>query len=98
MSESRTRRRDLRCRLVPRFHLHIRNGSGFTADEQGLDLPDLLGAHQEAVKGARSLLSAEVMDGKMDLAGQIEIADGDGRVVDVVRFRDVVEIKGGDPT
>lgn len=81
---------------MPLFHLHICNGLGFTPDEDGLELPDLLAARQTAVEGARSLLSEEVRAGKMDFAGRIEIADHTNRVIDIVRFDEVVVITRGD--
>ena len=74
---------------------NIRNGLGFTRDHEGLDLPSERDAQAEAIKGARSLLSAEVIDGMLDLSGQIEVTDDrDGEVM-TVRFRDVVNIHQG---
>ena len=82
--------------LVPVFHLHIRNGFGFAPDDEGQELASLEHARQIALQGARSLMSADVTEGMLDLRGQIEIADEQGRPVGVVPFRDAVSIVDGE--
>ena len=77
---------------MPRFFLNIRNGLGFIPDDEGQELPSAEHARDEAVKGARSLLSAEVSEGRLDLRGRIEVTDGQGKITEVVQFRDVVHI------
>ncbi|MEO6256024.1 MAG: hypothetical protein ABIO69_04375 [Sphingomicrobium sp.] len=78
---------------MPRFYFNIRNGFGFAADEEGLDLLSEQDARQRAIHGARSLISAEVLDGMLDLNGQIEITDEHQRDVMVVRFADAVKVR-----
>jgi hypothetical protein len=80
---------------MPRFYLHIRNGTGFTRDEEGLDVPSLAAAKQRAAEGARSLLSAEICSGQLDLRGRIEVADEAGDVLLVVPFEEVIQIRTG---
>ena len=46
---------------MPRYYMHVHNGGGFAPDEEGRELADVETAMAEAVKGARSLLSAEVL-------------------------------------
>lgn len=82
---------------VPKFFFHIRNGLGFTEDEEGQELASVEDARAAAVVGARSLLSAEVVEGQLDLRGRIEVRDGEGRGVATVEFGDVVEIRRGAP-
>ena len=77
---------------MPRYHFNIRNGYGFTADDEGLDLSSEKDARVYAIKGARSLISAEVMEGNLDLSGQIEVTDDQGDQVMTVRFRDAVRL------
>lgn len=81
---------------MSRFYFHIRNGNGFTRDEEGRELADRESAHHAAVKGARSLLSDEVVSGSMDLRGQIEVVDQAGAPVTIVKFGDVVDIIAGE--
>lgn len=78
---------------MPRFHLHIVNGDGYTPDEEGQELPSLAVARHEAIKGARSLMSAEVLEGALDLRSRIEISEAGGRILEVVRFSDAIVIQ-----
>ena len=83
-----------RWRPVTRFHFHIENGSGVTPDEEGRDLRDLAAARVEAIKGIRSLLGAEVHEGRLDLRGSIHITAHDGSHLLTVTFAEAVEISG----
>ena len=82
---------------MPRFHFNIRNGSGFTRDEEGVDLSSAMEAQVQAIKGARSLMSAEILDGQLDLDGQIEVTDEQDDPVVTVRFSDAVHVQPGEP-
>ena len=77
---------------MPRYHFNIRNGRGLTPDEEGLDLSSDGDARWQAIRGARSLMSADVLDGTLDLGGQIEVTDDRNDTVMTVRFRDVVAV------
>ena len=80
---------------MPRFFFHVRDSQGYAEDEEGLDLPGIAEAREAAIAGARSLLSAEVSTGELDLRGRIEIAGGDGPV-ETIRFEDVVDVRTGE--
>lgn len=82
---------------MPRFHLNIFNGSGAVPDEPGQDLADIDAAKEQAVIGIRSILSAEVLVGVMDLGGRIEIADAAGQLLLVVPYAEAVTIKSPEP-
>ena len=77
---------------MARYHFNIRNGHGFTIDDEGLDLASHEAARVEAIKGARSLLRAEVLDGTLDLNGQIEITDERHGAVMTVHFVDALKV------
>jgi hypothetical protein len=77
---------------MPLYYLHIRSGPDLLKDEEGFDLVDLAAAHAEAVKGARSLMSADVLDGTLQLDQSIEIHDASGRSLASVQFGDVLNI------
>ena len=49
---------------MPRFFFHVHEAFGSTLDEDGRELPNLETARSEAVKGVRSILSAELADGR----------------------------------
>lgn len=61
-------------------------------DEEGLDLPDVGQAREKAIEAARSILSDEVLRGRLPLRDVITVTDESGSPVAIVRFRDVVEI------
>ena len=76
-----------------RYYFHVRNESGLLSDEEGRDLADLNHARRVAIKGARSLICAEVEAGALDLRGCIEIADAAGAVLMVVAFTEAVQVR-----
>ena len=80
---------------MPLYHFNVRNGFGFVSDEEGLDLSSEKDARVQAIRGARSLLSAEVLEGMLDLNGQIEVTDERNDEVMTIRFRDVVRVHQG---
>jgi hypothetical protein len=80
---------------MPIYHLHIRTGLVLIEDEEGVDLPGLAAAEAEAARGARSIMSAEVLAGELRLDQSIELHDGLGRHVSTVRFADVLHVRGG---
>jgi len=75
-----------------RFHFNIHNSVGFVPDEEGRELPDLDTARAEALKGARSLIADEVLQGRLDLRGRLDVADAEENVLLTVAFADAVEI------
>ncbi|HEY0044761.1 MAG TPA: Crp/Fnr family transcriptional regulator [Allosphingosinicella sp.] len=62
---------------MPRFFFNIRNGSGFTQDEEGRELPGPAEARAEAIRGIRSLLAEEAEGGEIDLRGRIEVSSSE---------------------
>lgn len=80
---------------MPHYHFNIRNGYGFTADDEGLDLASEEDARTHAIRGARSLMSAEMLEGRLDLDGQIEVTDEIDGAILTVRFRDAVKVAPG---
>ncbi len=79
-----------------RYHFNVRNGSGYMEDEEGQELSDTDHARSMAVAGARSLLSAEVLAGDLDLRGRMEVTDEQGRLIFTVDFRDALRVKTGE--
>lgn len=78
---------------MSRYYFHVHNGAGLVLDHEGVELRSLEQARLAAVKGARSLISADVEAGLLDLNGRIEVVDASGTVVMVVAFRDAVVIR-----
>ena len=78
---------------MPRYHFNIRNGHGFSRDDEGMDFSSDRDAWVHAIEGARSLMSAELLEGTLDLDGQIEVTDDQDDAVLTVRFRDAVRVR-----
>ena len=78
---------------MPRFHLNLFNDVGPVLDPEGMDFPDLPAARAEAIRNIRSILSEEVLKGRLDLHGRIEIADLSGTVCAIVRFKEAIELQ-----
>jgi hypothetical protein len=77
---------------MPRYYFHVCNGTGFTEDEEGQDLPDLEAARVEAIRNARSIMAADVQRGMLDLSSFIEIEDVDHQLVQTLGFQDAVDL------
>lgn len=64
-----------------RYYFHIRDRDRMIADEEGVELPSLATAIQEATLAARALLADAAADGD-DISHQvIEVTDTEGIVV-----------------
>lgn len=75
---------------MPIYFFNVRDDAHFLPDKEGTELPDLDAAFEEARASAREiaadiLRTNEVIDGR-----QIEISDGDGKVLGSVPIREVV--------
>jgi hypothetical protein len=64
-------------------------------DSEGIELPDLEAARARAAANARFTLAQTAMDeGKINFTHRIDIEDEQGRILDTVWFRDVVQVEG----
>jgi hypothetical protein len=79
---------------MAKYYLHIQNAHGHAEDEEGVEVASLAEAQELAVTGIRSLLSAEVMNGTMNLKGRIDIADEQGTILVTVPFKDAIKVPG----
>ena len=69
---------------MPRFFLHIDDGTQRIEDEEGSDLPNLAAAREEALGAARQLWAAAILAGQDIAARRFVITNGDGNVMDTV--------------
>jgi len=69
---------------MPRFFLHIEDGTQRIEDEEGSDLLDLAAAREEALGAARQLWAAAILAGQDIVARRFVITDGDDNVMDTV--------------
>ena len=77
---------------MTRYHFNVHNGFGFLRDEEGRALPGLAAAREEGLKGARSIIADEVLQGRADLRGRLEIVDDDDRILMTIGFAEAVEV------
>lgn len=77
---------------MPRYHFHLHECGQIISDDEGIDLPDVAAAHEEAVTSARELIAAEVQQGRLCLRCRIEVVDEQQRPVLVLPFTDAVEV------
>lgn len=63
-------------------------------DDEGLELPDLSAAKDEAIRGARGMMADHILAGRpVSLSHRIEVADADGKVMASMPFRELITIK-----
>lgn len=79
---------------MPRYFFHIHNGLGLTEDEEGQELPSPEAAFAAALDGIRSLLSAGVREGELDLDGSLDIVDEAGILLRNIPFETAIEVTG----
>lgn len=78
---------------MPRYYLHVFNDE-ITLDEEGLELPDLEAARQEALESARSLVCDAVHKGYLNLDHRIEIETEGRKHLLTLTFREAFTIEG----
>ncbi len=76
--------------VLPRFHFHVRREGRLATDEEGAEHADSDAALEEALQGARELVSAWVAAGDPIDPGGVIVTDAGGGIVGEVRFADVV--------
>ena len=78
---------------MPRFFLHVRDGDRLIEDPDGVDLPTLEAAREEALQAARDLVAARLRAGEVVDGQKFEIADESGAVKATVAFREVIRFE-----
>jgi hypothetical protein len=69
-----------------RFYFHVKEGNEMISDEEGIDLPDVATATQEALRAARELLAEAIKLGKPTSPEAIMIADETGETLQILPF------------
>jgi DNA primase len=78
---------------MPRFFFHVRDDVD-APDPEGLVLADAEKALQEALRGARAIAAAQVLEGHLHLSHRIEVEDESGATIATITFRDAVAVDG----
>ena len=71
---------------MPRYRFNVHDRFGGAEDEEGLHLADREAARRHAIAGARSLIAEDVLHGRLDLHGRIDVVDSRGRLLFSVSF------------
>jgi len=80
---------------MPQFFFHLRDGHDVLLDGEGIELAGLEAAAAQALKEARSLISHDALEGRINLRQRIEVEAPAGTVVHRLEFVDAVEIVRG---
>jgi hypothetical protein len=77
------------------YFFNIHSAGQLIEDEEGMDLPDLDAAREEAAASVHDLTREEIHEGAaIDTSALIEITDPDGRVLMAVKFAEVLSRNG----
>jgi len=77
---------------MPLFYFHLRDGEDVLLDPDGLELDDRATIARRALIEARSILSQDMLEGRINLNQHIDVADGGGLIVHSLWFCDAVQI------
>jgi hypothetical protein len=78
---------------MPQFYFHLLNDMD-VPDREGKDLPSVDAAREMAICEAQKLIGHKIIEqARINLNHRIVIEDEEGRALDTVWFRDVVEIE-----
>ncbi len=80
---------------MPTYFLHLHDGADRFDDPQGTSFVSLAAARAEAERAAREMMAENLREGRPLDHQEIHIADAQGRVLEVVRFSDVLRQAGG---
>jgi len=72
---------------MPRYYFHIEDDGDTIVDREGIELADLDAAREEAVAGAREIMSEDVLRGRTADGRRFVITDDWGMVLAEVPFR-----------
>jgi hypothetical protein len=81
---------------MPRFYFHVFNDV-VAMDEEGIELPDLAAAREQAMDGARELVCEAINKGHLNLDHRIEVTDEAGETLTIVSYRDAFTMTGEQP-
>lgn len=77
-----------------RVFLHLHECGTTVIDEEGVVVTDVDAARDAAIVGARAIMSAEVLAGRLCLSCHIAVEDERGRTLFLVPFRDAIILTG----
>jgi hypothetical protein len=79
---------------MTRMFFELNECGTVTGDAEGQEIADLEIARAVAIKAARDIMCAEVVEGKLCLGCAIRVTDRDGETLLLVPFKDAVVVSG----
>ena len=76
---------------MPRYFFHVYDDL-VVRDENGIDLADAEAACAAALAGAREMMGAQMMKGRLSLYHRIEVEDEEGKAILALHYGDAVRI------
>jgi hypothetical protein len=77
---------------VPRFFFHLYDDL-VSLDDEGAELADAGAARSKAVRDAREIACAEVLEGHLNRKHRIEVVDESDSIIAIVEFGDAVKLE-----
>jgi hypothetical protein len=78
---------------MPRYYLHLRDGTDQILDPEGLDLEGMEAVRKAVVRGARDTISHDIQsDGIVDLRYRIDAENAAGEIVYSLPFAHAVNV------
>jgi hypothetical protein len=78
---------------MPRFYLHLRDGTEELLDEEGLDYPNMEAVRKKVLESARDVISNDLKGGGiLDLRYRIDAQNEAGEIVYTLPFKHAVNI------
>ena len=79
---------------MARYFFHLRDEAALLREPEGADFSDFAAVPALAMRQARSILSHDVLEGEINLAQWIEVADERDEIVHRLHFADALSITG----
>ena len=77
---------------MPRYYLHVCNGTGFIEDQKGVVLPGAEAAREKAIEAAREVMAGDLREGELDLSSFVEVEDEEKKLLFTIQFIDAVKL------
>jgi hypothetical protein len=75
---------------MPRFYFHMRTDQDLVLDDEGIELPDIDVAKEDALKAAREIMARKIRYGSDDFPDAVVIFDQDGKEIASVALVDAL--------
>jgi hypothetical protein len=77
---------------MARYYFHLYDDV-VTLDEEGVDLPDIDAARDNAIAAIRGLICGDVQNGRLDLRHHLEVAGEDNQRLLTIRYGEALDLR-----